>query len=719
MGIKNFRTLCVSSFVIQLALLGGSQASFGLLNNDALLLDHKTAVELAAKSSESGSSSPAACKTLEQLSKNQNHLLKAEARLQFFAYCDRALTNDPFASAEVDQIKKNYPWLSNSARALRTLRLQTFTQAHIDAIPAAQAITIYLNGYKSEADRQEKIRLAARIEHLLSNPQHQTNSQTRALIASVAPRFLTEIRSGEHLMAGKDFLGHGEIMPARKIFVDYLNRHTSPTKESFEILKTLRDSYIGDDGNQAVFYSLSDKAVQWAPHFGERELYLARMRQARNVSFKDNGPDALKKLEVILKMKISNAEKAEVWILISKVHEAMGRTDLTVKPLNEAIKLGLSGELLNRVQFDLGRLYWKQKNFEMARQTFEKYRDRFTSGSDRAKGTFWMARALNKLNRKSDASKAVSEARDTDLYGYYGMIAAREMGRPLRALDFFSSSALQDYQAKMARLAQINSQNGAAITLQYLQAPGNNKAPAATHAYFIALLKAGQGDLFKDAAAHYVAALNPNSAANWPIAETYLEALQYVGDYLPTFKFSGAIAISLRNQVLRDHPGLFFPPGYYTEVKKYSVARGIDPSTTLAVIRQESAFNATIRSPVGAIGLMQLMPQTAASIAREMGIKNFDPKTLFIADTNVNFGTFLLNQNTTRFKGRFSAIVASYNGGPHNVEKWIRNSTAADEIEFVEDMVFLESRNYTKIVAKNRASFKMLIEPNATDAFPF
>lgn len=88
-----------------------------------------------------------------------------------------------------------------------------------------------------------------------------------------------------------------------------------------------------------------------------------------------------------------------------------------------------------------------------------------------------------------------------------------------------------------------------------------------------------------------------------------------------------------------------------------------------AVIKQESAGNPKAVSPVGALGLMQIMPDTAKEIAKELGIEKYDLKD---PETNVKFGTYYLTKKLKEFKGDLNLALAAYNAGSGNVRKWIR-----------------------------------------------
>lgn len=694
-----------------------ANSSFAL-TPEALLAEHKSLVETLRLGGNTVSTQ--ACADLAALSQNSAHHLKAEAQIQQLAFCDKNIQVDPFAAPAIVKIGQTFPWLQVSIQEMRTKRLLLFTKAQIDSTPALKSVPMYLNAAEAEQNRDEKIQLVLKIDHILKAASTQANANLRALIFRLVPRYLLKPRTNELVTVVNDHMKHGEVLPARRIIEAHLKASPQINAVNFNLLKILRDSYIGDDPNRSVFLTLSDKAVTWAAQFGEQELYLARLRQAKNITFRTEADLALEKLNILLRMKITNVQKAEVYLLIGKVYEQNLNIPEAIKANETAVSMGISGELLNRTQFDVGRMYWKNKNFAGAARTFLAYRNRFPNlGSDRAKGTFWLSRAYVKLGRQAEATTLLGEAKSMDKYGYYGIISARELKTNVTAQDLFTPLALQQYQEKVKKLSTVDPAHAGAPTLALLQTSKLPKAPAATHSYFLDLLKADQVDIFINAAVYFVNGLSPAKEADVDVAQLYLEALQYVGQYTASFAFSGKLGGALRLKILKESPSLFFPAGYISSVSSHSKSRGIDVSLILSIIKQESGFNAGVRSPVGAIGLMQLMPQTAAAIATAKGIKNFDPKTLFTPAVNIDFGTYLVDDLAASFSNRFTAVVGAYNGGKYNVEKWIRYSTAADEVEFVEDIPFIETRNYIKAVAKNMTVYGALLNPANRDPFPY
>ena len=117
-----------------------------------------------------------------------------------------------------------------------------------------------------------------------------------------------------------------------------------------------------------------------------------------------------------------------------------------------------------------------------------------------------------------------------------------------------------------------------------------------------------------------------------------------------------------------------YPLAYDNLIVKYSTDRQLDPYLVAAVIYSESHFRPTAVSPVGARGLMQLMPATASGIARKLGITNYKDSDLFNPETSINFGTYHLQGFAGRYNLNIDGMLAGYNGGGAVGDRYVAGS---------------------------------------------
>ena len=134
---------------------------------------------------------------------------------------------------------------------------------------------------------------------------------------------------------------------------------------------------------------------------------------------------------------------------------------------------------------------------------------------------------------------------------------------------------------------------------------------------------------------------------------------------------------------------------------------GVEPALVYSVMREESGYRPTALSVAGARGLLQLMPDTAARLARQAGLPEPSPESLFDPRVNLDLGSRYLVQLLARFDGRISAAVASYNAGPEAVSRWVEGSTLADD-EWVESIPYEQTRAYTKRVLRSLNAYRVL-----------
>jgi soluble lytic murein transglycosylase-like protein/tetratricopeptide (TPR) repeat protein len=135
----------------------------------------------------------------------------------------------------------------------------------------------------------------------------------------------------------------------------------------------------------------------------------------------------------------------------------------------------------------------------------------------------------------------------------------------------------------------------------------------------------------------------------------------------------------------------------------------VDPLLMLGIMRQESTYRTTIKSHAGAIGLVQVMPATGARLAWLMGDHKYSPGALKQPAVNIRYGTYYMSLLLNRFDGVYPMAIASYNGGPHNVSRWVRNHRGKIDLDaWVEQVEWKETRNYVKRVVGHYARYVAL-----------
>ncbi|HEY7472894.1 MAG TPA: transglycosylase SLT domain-containing protein [Gemmatimonadota bacterium] len=150
------------------------------------------------------------------------------------------------------------------------------------------------------------------------------------------------------------------------------------------------------------------------------------------------------------------------------------------------------------------------------------------------------------------------------------------------------------------------------------------------------------------------------------------------------------------------------PAGYADAIDAEARAHGIDAFYVMALIRQESLFDPRAVSPVGATGLMQIMPATGLEIADSTGWQRFDPERLTDPALSLHFGSRYLEDQLARFDGFWPAVLAAYNGGPHNVARWWKFPERDDAELWIDRIPYRETRNYVKKVVALYASYRQL-----------
>ncbi len=161
-----------------------------------------------------------------------------------------------------------------------------------------------------------------------------------------------------------------------------------------------------------------------------------------------------------------------------------------------------------------------------------------------------------------------------------------------------------------------------------------------------------------------------------------------------------------------------YPRAYSEHVEKYTKKFSVPEELVWGIMRAETHYRRDAISPVGALGLMQVMPFTGHKVATLLGEKEFKAPLLLQPETSVKIGSRYLKRLMDRFENTIPLVAAGYNAGPHRVKNWLSSFGNLETDEFIEHIPFLETRNYVKRVVSNAYIYSQLYG-NKKDLFPY
>ena len=138
-----------------------------------------------------------------------------------------------------------------------------------------------------------------------------------------------------------------------------------------------------------------------------------------------------------------------------------------------------------------------------------------------------------------------------------------------------------------------------------------------------------------------------------------------------------------------------------------ALADGLDPLLVAALVRQETSFDATAVSPVGARGLLQFMPATAQDMADQLGMPDFELSDLNRPVVAIPFGTHYLSSMQAYQGGSAAGALLSYNAGPGAAQGWV--SQAGNDLDLLyRTIAYDETRDYLELIHGNYIVYQYL-----------
>ncbi|WP_405033739.1 transglycosylase SLT domain-containing protein [Paraburkholderia terrae] len=202
-----------------------------------------------------------------------------------------------------------------------------------------------------------------------------------------------------------------------------------------------------------------------------------------------------------------------------------------------------------------------------------------------------------------------------------------------------------------------------------------------------------------------------NREWNWQLRGMTDRQLLAVAEYARRIElYDRAVSTADRTQAEHDFSLRYLAP-FRTIVERDTQSTGFDVGWAYGLIRQESRFIINARSEVGAGGLMQVMPDTAAMVARKIGLGTISRARMNDIDTNILLGTYYLSMIYNQLDRSAVLATAGYNAGPGRSRKWQANLPRPVEgAIFAETIPFNETRDYVKNVLSNTVYYAALFD---------
>lgn len=420
--------------------------------------------------------------------------------------------------------------------------------------------------------------------------------------------------------------------------------------------------------------------------------------------------------------------------------------DGAIRKFTDLIKEHPTSGLARDAKWHLAWLHYLRSDFKGAVERFQEARsenrNRRRGGSPvlEEKLLYWESMAKLRLDQTKDAEDGFLKIIQANPYSFYSLLArarleqfsmagkdkASERSPALTAWREFAGTAtpLADDEESEEKLAEEGEPSEVVVTEGAVIEGEAAEAPAA-----------GADEIFKDAKsierlqlAQTLMNVGQGEWARWELyeIEKKTRSSQVRRRLITLYEQLGAYHRSARISELyfgmeRHKFGLqsaadlwksMFPRAYQKAVDSQASRHGIPKEWVWGIMRAESLFRPDVVSPVGAKGLMQIMPYTGANLAKLRGDKSFDVQDLFVPDKNIALGSQYLSRLGTIFAGSFPVVAASYNAGPHRVKTWLMNFGHLEVDEFIEHIPFLETRNYVKKVLGNQFYYQALYENN-------
>jgi soluble lytic murein transglycosylase len=348
-----------------------------------------------------------------------------------------------------------------------------------------------------------------------------------------------------------------------------------------------------------------------------------------------------------------------------------------------------AGAFADRAAWRAGWWAYRKGRYEKAIRIFEPAAVTFPRADYRPAWLYWTARAYEELGQAGPALAAYHRT----------VVFYRNL--------YYGREAMRRADAIRARVGGAAGPPPAAHTFPPVTIANEHRLPAHVALVVQDLLAAG---LYDDAISELRFAGEGEGPSPF-IEATIAYALNRKGELRPAIttmrraypQFMAAGGEALPVSILK----VIFPLAYWDLIRQEAARHRLDPYLVAALVAQESTFQADVRSPANAWGLMQIVPGTGRRYAARLAIPRFSTARLTDPTVNVRIGTTYLADLMKRF-GDVAHALAAYNAGENRVVRWRAERPGLDRDEFIDDIPFPETQNYVKRILGTTEDYRLL-----------
>lgn len=345
------------------------------------------------------------------------------------------------------------------------------------------------------------------------------------------------------------------------------------------------------------------------------------------------------------------------------------------------LAIGTAGEFSDEASFRAGYVLYAAAEPTAALAAWK------AAGAEGPRVDFWRARALAGLGNVVEARQLYEITARTDRFGFYGIEAARELAGGEMAAPTYARRALGrevDWTALAAWAGAAAETIDTSVAEEFAAAGLTDPARVALYQLCSAgasiertlgCLRAATGLGLTDVALRFAVRLRIAKGVTWADAPRSLLRLAYPVD---------------------------FPELVDEEAK----TADLDPLFLAALVRQESAWDASAVSPADAYGLTQVIEPTGKALAEALGVSPFTVRDLLRPEISLRFGARYIADQLLRF-GRVDAALAAYNAGPGRAERWLGIAGASGTPEFVAAIDIEETSGYVAAILEHYMHYLM------------